>query len=194
MVASPAAWVTAYLAKAVVTSRALPALTALMLPALLASGLLRRTDQHFHLPDGYYGLQSLFLLLGFMALCRVKSIEQLRYDAPGEWGQLLGLDRVPEVRTVREKIALLSKQQQAAVWNAALSQDWMQELPEQTAAFCVDGHVRVYHGEHTTLPRHYVARQKLCLRATTDYWVNALDGRPFFLINKAVDPGLAEAG
>ena len=66
----------------------------------------------------------------------------------------------------------------------------MHELPQQTATFCVDGHVRVYHGEQTTLPRHYVARQKLCLRATTDYWVNALDGRPFFLINQAVDPGL----
>jgi hypothetical protein len=162
----------------------------LAMPALLASGLLRYTDQHFRLPPGYYDRPSLFLLLAFMALCRVKSVEQLRYCAPGEWGKLLGLDRVPEVRTVREKISLLGDQQQAVLWNASLSQDWMQELPQQTATFCVDGHVRVYHGEQTTLPRHYVARQKLCLRATTDYWVNALDGRPFFLINQAVDPGL----
>jgi hypothetical protein len=159
-------------------------------PALLACGLLRHTDQHFHLPPGYYGLKSIFLLLAFMALGRVKSVEQLRYCAPGEWGKLLGLDRVPEVRTLREKVGLLVDQGQAAPWSAVLSQEWMQELPEQTAAFCVDGHVRVYHGEQTDLPRHYVARQKLCLRATTDYWVNALDGRPFFLINKAVDPGL----
>ena len=162
----------------------------LAVPALLASGLLRHTDQHFRLPPGYYDLPSLFLLLAFMALCRVKSVEQLRYCAPGEWGRLLGLDRVPEVRTLREKIGLLGDQQQAALWNASLSQDWMHELPQQTATFCVDGHVRVYHGEQTTLPRHYVARQKLCLCATTDYWVNALDGRPFFLINQAVDPGL----
>jgi transposase-like protein len=162
----------------------------LALPALLACGLLRHTDKRFRLPPGYYGLRSIFLLLAFMALCRLKSVEQLRYCAPGEWGKLLGLDRVPEVRTLRHKIAHLASQEQAAAWNAQLSQDWMQELPEQTAAFCVDGHVRVYHGEQTLLPRHYVARQKLCLRATTDYWVNALDGRPFFLINKAVDPGL----
>jgi len=162
----------------------------LAIPALLASGLLRHTDRHFRLPSGYYDLPSLFLLLAFMALCRVKSVEQLRYCAPGEWGQLLGLDRIPEVRTLREKIGLLGDQQQAALWSAALNQDWMQELPQQTAAFCVDGHVRVYHGEQTALPRHYVARQKLCLRATTDYWVNALDGRPFFLLNQAVDPGL----
>ena len=56
----------------------------------------------------------------------------------------------------------------------------------------VDGHVRVYHGHQTPLPRHYVARQKLCLRATTDYWVNALDGQPFFLLNQAVDPGMLQ--
>jgi hypothetical protein len=50
--------------------------------------------------------------------------------------------------------------------------------------------VRVYHGDQTALPRHYVARERLCLRATTDYWVNAMDGQPFLYVNKEVDPGL----
>jgi hypothetical protein len=54
----------------------------------------------------------------------------------------------------------------------------------------IDSHVRVYNGEQTKLPRHYVARQRLCLRATTDYWVNAMDGQPFFVVNQVVDPGL----
>jgi hypothetical protein len=35
-----------------------------------------------------------------------------------------------------------------------------------------------------------VARERLCLRATTDYWVNAMDGQPFLYVNKEVDPGL----
>lgn len=65
------------------------------LPALLAMGLLKYTEQFFKLPKGYYGLDSLFLLLAFMALTRLKSIESLRYCAPGEWGKLLGLDRIP---------------------------------------------------------------------------------------------------
>jgi predicted nucleic acid-binding Zn-ribbon protein len=52
--------------------------------------------------------------------------------------------------------------------------------------------VRVYHGHQTELPRHYVARQKLCLRATTDYWVNAMDGQAFFVLNQAVDPGMLQ--
>jgi hypothetical protein len=63
------------------------------LPTLLAMGLLKYTDQFFKLPKGYYGLDSLFLLLAFMAFTRLKSIEKLRYCAPGEWGKLLGLER-----------------------------------------------------------------------------------------------------
>jgi hypothetical protein len=52
--------------------------------------------------------------------------------------------------------------------------------------------VRVYNGSQTQLPRHHVARQRLCLRATTDYWVNAMDGQPFFVVNQVVDPGLIQ--
>jgi len=58
--------------------------------------------------------------------------------------------------------------------------------------FYVDGHVRVYNGAQTALARHYVSRQRLCLRATADYWVNALDGQPFFVVTKEVDPGLLQ--
>ena len=164
----------------------------LALPALLAVGLLHQAHKYFQLPKGYYGLESLFLMLAFLALARLPSLEQLRYCAPGEWGKLLGLDRIPEVRTVRKKLALLSEQEQANRWSAELCAQWMGADPEQAAVLYVDGHVRVYHGHQTKLPRHYVARQKLCLRATTDYWVNALDGQPFFLLNQAVDPGLPQ--
>ena len=66
------------------------------LPALLAIGLLDGVERHLQRPKGYYGLDS--LLLAFMALARLPSIEALSYCAPGEWGNLLGLDQVPEVR------------------------------------------------------------------------------------------------
>jgi hypothetical protein len=164
----------------------------LALPALLAVGLLRHTDRHFALPRGYYSLFSIFLLLGFLALARVKSMEKLRYEAPGEWGKLLGLDRVPEVRTLREKVKHLAEHGQPVPWSTALCRDWMAEAPEQAQVCYVDGHVRVYHGEQTELPRHYVSRQRLCLRAAVDYWVNAMDGQPFFVVNQDVDPGLVK--
>ena len=162
------------------------------LPALLAVGLLDGVERHLQLPKGYYGLDSLLLLLAFMGLARLQSVESLRYCAPGEWGKLLGLDRVPEVRTLRAKIGLLAQEDRPAHWNAALCERWMESAPEQAGVLYIDGHVRVYNGSQTQLPRHYVARQRLCLRATTDYWVNAMDGQPFFVVNQVVDPGLIQ--
>lgn len=161
------------------------------LPALLACGLLRHAEPHLQLPQGYYSLPSVLLLLAFMALARVRSVEKLRYYAPGEWGNVLGLDRIPEVRTLREKIALLSANATAVQsWSSVLAKQWMQEDPDSAGTLYVDGHVRVYHGQLTALPRRYVARQRLCLRGTTDYWVNGLDGQPFFVVTKEIDPGL----
>ncbi len=162
----------------------------LALPALLSMGLLKTTTRFFELPKGYYGLESLFLLLAFMSLARLKFIESLRYCSPGEWGNLLGLDRVPEVRTLRNKIRLLSADNRPALWSEALCKEWMNAAPEQAGTLYIDGHTRVYNGYQTKLPRHYVARQKLCLRATSDYWVNAMDGQPFFVVNQVVDPGM----
>jgi hypothetical protein len=161
----------------------------LALPALQAMGLLS-APKYFKLPKGYYGLMSIFLLLAFMALARLKSLERLRYCAPGEWGKLLGLDRVPEVRTMRAKVNHLAEEGQAAQWSADLCKDWMKNSPEQATAYYIDGHVRVYHGDKAHLPKAYVAREKLCLRASTDYWVNAMDGQPFFVVYQDIDPGL----
>jgi Transposase protein len=162
------------------------------LPALLASGLWEQTEEHFQLPQGYYQLVHLFLLVAFLALARVKSLESLRYCAPGEWGKVLGLDRIPEVRTLREKLQLLGQEKKVAAWAAQLSQRWMAEDPQSAGTLYVDGHVRPYHGSAARLPKHYVPRQRLCLRATTDYWVNALDGKPFFVVHQPVDPGLLQ--
>jgi hypothetical protein len=162
------------------------------LPALLAVGLLDSAERFFALPKGYYGLDTLFLLLAFMALARLKTVEALRHCAPGEWGKLLGLDRAPEVRTLRQKIHQLAHDGQPAQWGADLCGQWMAAAPEQAGVLYIDGHVRVYHGGQTQLPRHHVARQKLCLRATVDYWVNAMDGQPFFAVNQAADPGLIQ--
>ncbi len=166
----------------------------LAVPALLAMGLLRHSGELYTLPRGYYGLSSILLLLAMMALARLKSIEQLRYVAPGEWGNLLGLDRIPEVRTLRGKLEILCRQAgNAARWNTELAKEWMGLHPEAEPMFYVDGHVRVYHGDAALLPRHFVPRQKLYLRATADYWVNAMDGQPFFYINRQIDHGLVQA-
>lgn len=163
------------------------------LPALLAMGLLEGAEERLSFQEGYYALDSLLILLAFMVLCRMETVEELRDHAPGEWGRLLGLDRAPEVRTLRGKIHEISQNGNPKEWSAFLCQRWMESGPEQAAALYIDGHVRVYHGEQTALPKHYVAREKLCLRATVDYWVNAMDGQPFIVFNQVVDHGLIKA-
>lgn len=161
------------------------------LPALLVLGLLQHTFQHFSLPAGYYPLEAIFLSIAFLALGRVQSLERLRYEPPGEWGKLLGMDRIPEVKTLRNKIDLLcANPKEVHQWTGTLAKDWMEADPESVGTFYLDGHVRPYSGSLTELPRRYVSRQKLCLRGTTDYWVNAMDGQPFFVVTRAVDPGL----
>jgi len=131
--------------------------------------------------------------LAYMALCRIKTVEQLQYESPGELGKLMGLDGVPEVRCLRKKLSQLSADGAPAEWAALLSTQWLEAAPERTGTLYVDGHVRVYHGRQTELPRRYVARQRLCLRGTTDYWVNDVLGLPFFAVERPIDHGLLEA-
>lgn len=160
------------------------------LPALLANGLLEGAEQLLGKLKGYYRTLPILLLLAFMALSRIKTIEQLRGQAPGEFGKLLGLDRVPEVRCLRRKLDELSADQAAERWAVELSEQWLQGDPQAAGTLYVDGHVRVYHGGQTKLPKKYVSRERLCLRGTLDYWVNDALGRPFFVVEKPIDPGL----
>jgi hypothetical protein len=80
---------------------------------------------------------------------------------------------------------------QAAQWQSRLAQEWMAgSQSDSVGLFYADGHVRVYHGSLTDLPRRYVARERLCLRGTTDYWINGLGGAPFFVLTQPINPGL----
>lgn len=160
--------------------------------ALLSNGLLSGLEQSLGRIRGYYTATQVLLLLAFMGLCRIRTVEQLRGHAPGEMGKLMGLDRVPEVRCLRAKIDDLAGEDGAEKWAAQLSRQWMEDDPERVGTLYVDGHVRVYHGNKNKLPRRYVSRQRLCLRGCTDYWVNDSTGQPFFFVDKAVDPGLIQ--
>jgi hypothetical protein len=162
------------------------------LPALEANGLFRHIQEGLAQLRGYYSTLHVMILLAYMALCRIKTVEQLQYHPPGELGKLLGLDRVPEVRCLRNKLAALSIDDGPKKWAGLLSRDWLKAEPEMAGALYVDGHVRLYHGSQTDLPKRFVSRQRLCLRGTTDYWVNDILGQPFFAVERTIDHGLLE--
>ena len=164
------------------------------LPALLKEGLLAATEVLPPLPKGYYGLNTILLFLAFMTLARVRNPESLRYQPPGERGAILGLDRCPEVKTLRRKIALIANDEAGVrAWQLALARRWQADEPELWATLAVDGHVKVYAGRKGRLPKHFVSRQKLCLPASASYWINALGGKPLLCLHKTLDPKMVAA-
>jgi hypothetical protein len=55
----------------------------------------------------------------------------------------------------------------------------------------VDGHVRVYHGQHA-LPKAHVARMRISLPATSDYWINDSSGDPLFVVTAPANASLVK--
>ena len=165
-----------------------------LLPALLSAGLLKAKDV-YTIPDNhYYGLESILLVLAFMSLSRIKNPEQLEKCRPGEIGRIIGLDRSPEAKCLRNKIKFLADQKQAAEFNRILINEWYKEDPDQNGSFLyVDGHQRIYYGSKANLPVKYISRQKLCLAATTEYWVNDAAGLPVVVVTGELTEKLEQA-
>jgi len=163
------------------------------IPALLASGLLTGIKECFPKLTGYYNRLHIFLLLAYMALTRIKSVNNLQKHSPGELGNLMGLDRVPEVKRLRVKLEQLTRNNEPEKWSSLLSRKWMVDTPELTGVLYVDGHMRIYNGGKTNLPRKFVSRQRLCLPGILDFWVNDILGQPFFLVNRPINKGMIEA-
>jgi hypothetical protein len=154
-----------------------------LLPALLSQGLLKAAEVYSLPASHYYGLGQVMLTLGLMALARIRNPEQLKQCKPGEIGRIIGLDRIPEVSCLREKIQLLGSQKQAQKLNRLLVDDWYSQQGGDDGSFLyIDGHVRIYYGTKANLPSKFVSRQKLCLSATTEYWVNDARGMPVMMV------------
>lgn len=161
----------------------------LSLPSLLSNGLLKY-EKDFYPDHGYYSIANVFITLAFLALLRVKTLAQSSQIPAGELGRTIGLDRIPEVKTLRERIALFCEKCDIDSWGEKLSCDWMKDYPDLSGVLYIDGHVKVYYGEKTKMPKRYVSRLRLCMSGSTDYWVNDHLGQPFFVINKAVNSGM----
>src|SRR5271166_4378597 len=81
----------------------------LALPALADTGLLECARQVYgRLRDGYYGLDTVLTHLVLQALLREPRAEGATRVPPPAMGRVLGLDRAPEVKTIRRKIAELA--------------------------------------------------------------------------------------
>jgi len=102
------------------------------------------------------------------------------------------LDRIPEIKTYRKKIIDLSKNGQSERWIGRLSKEWMDQNSELAGVLYIDGHEDVFYGKKNKLPRHYVSRLRLAMRATTDYWICDKIGQPFFSISKSISGSMID--
>jgi prepilin-type processing-associated H-X9-DG protein len=164
----------------------------LAVPPLVHSGVFECAQQIYgSLGPAFYGLRTSLLTLLLMALWRIKRPEGLKEHSPQELGRVLGLDRAPEVKTLRRKLTRLAGVGRAAQFGQALAQRRIALHGAALGFLYVDGHVRVYHGQHR-LPKAHVARMRLSMPATTDYWVNDATGDPLFVVTAEANAGLVK--
>ena len=145
----------------------------LALPSLLNQGLIEVGQEVYgSLRNAFYGLRSVLLTFSFMALLRIKTPEQLTSWAPGELGLLLGLDRAPEVKRVRFKLAEMGERKLARLFQQRLTERWAAAEPDLLGLLYVDGHVRPYLGRTHKLPKHHVQKRGRPMPGTQDFHVN----------------------
>lgn len=165
----------------------------LAVPMLVASGLFEAAKATFgSLMPAFYGLRTTLLTLELLALLRIKSPENLKEYAPPDLGRLLGLDRAPEVKTLRGKLERLAADGREEAFLKELVNQRVQTRAEALGYLYVDGHVRVYSGE-VDIPKTHVARMRLALPATQDTWVNDAAGDPLFFVTHEAHPQLVSA-
>ncbi len=163
----------------------------LALPALARVGLLEAGRKAYSvLHKGFYGLQSVLLTLSFMAFLRIKTPEQLKRHNPGELGIVLGLDRAPEVKTLRKKLKEIGLRNKAGEFLSFLSKRWVDQDKDVIGFAYIDGHVRPYNGSNHKLPKTHVARRRLCMSATTDFWINDAKCEPLFFVTAEANDSL----
>ena len=164
----------------------------LSMPALLQSGVFECAQQIYgSLGPAFYGLRTSILAMLLMALWRIKRPEGLKEHSPEELGRVLGLDRAPEVKTLRRKLSRLAALGHAAEFGRALAQQRVALRGAAMGFLYIDGHVRVYHGQHR-LPKAHVARMRLPMPGTSDYWVNDATGDPLFVVTAEANAGLVK--
>jgi len=160
----------------------------LALPGVIGEGLLSSAERVYApLKAGFYGLHSILMCLVMMALLRIKTIEGLSAQQPGELGILLGLDRVPEVKTLRRKLGELGDQQRAAKLAAALTERWSRGEPDELGVLYIDGHVTAYTGRKHRLPKTFVQKRRQCQPAATDTWVHNGAAEPLFFVTSPIN-------
>jgi hypothetical protein len=165
----------------------------LAIPLIVASGVLEEARATWKsIGPAFYGLRTTLVTMLLLALLRVKHPENLKEYSPQALGRILGLDRAPEVKTLRRKLARLADEELSESFLERMLKRRIQTNSEAMAFLYIDGHVRVYNG-WIDLPKAHVSRLRLSLPATQDIWVNDAEGQPLMFVTQEAHPQLVGA-
>ena len=163
----------------------------LALPPLAGTGLLDCARQVYgRLRNGFYGLEVMLTVLVFMALLREARAEGATRIPPAALGRVLGLDRAPEVKTIRRKLGELAAAGQAADLQLALARHHAAASPGTLGFLYIDGHTRAYFGKRDIQKMH-LARLKFPGPATEETWVTGSAGDPLLVVMAQPSSSLA---
>ena len=101
----------------------------------------------------------------------------------------MGLDRVPEVKTLRRKLHTLSQLLQGACLLEELARARATGYCQPLRVIYVDGHVEVYTG-HYPIGQVYAASRSRVVKGTTRTWVNLPGAKPLFCVSGEFNEGL----
>jgi len=164
----------------------------LALPVLEDAGLLEAAREVYgQLKNGFYGLAATLLTMVFLALAGEPRAEGATRVPPGALGRVLGLDRAPEVKTIRRKLGELAAAGKAHELVMALARRHAGTRPDALGFLYADGHARAYYGTRQVQKTH-VARLKFPAPATMETWVADGDGHPVFMV--VAEPSESLAG
>ncbi|NMM32416.1 MAG: helix-turn-helix domain-containing protein [Phycicoccus sp.] len=167
----------------------------LALPALAATGLLSCANEVYRLPGGFYGLDTMLVEGVLRALAGEPRAEGATRINPTDLGRVLGLDRAPEVKTIRRKIAQLAQVGAAGELQAAIARHHLSrgdaDVAQVGVVLYVDGHVRAYQGTKR-IGKAHLSRLRFPAPATVETWVAGGDGGPVLVVMS--EPGASLAG
>jgi hypothetical protein len=92
-------------------------------PALAQSGIFSAAQEVYgSIGPAFYGLRTTILAFLLLALLRIKRPEGLKEHRPADLGRLLGLDRAPEVKTLRRKLTDMARFNKAELFGRKLAE------------------------------------------------------------------------
>jgi hypothetical protein len=164
----------------------------LAVPLLVSHGLV---DVFHHvygsLGPAFYGLRTTVVVLFLCALLRIKRPEQLKEYRPEDLGRIIGLDRMPEVKTVRRKYAGLAAWQRGKQLMEELARRRIGKDPQRVAFLYIDGHVREYCGQHR-LAKAKKPQRQVVTRAATDILLHDTELEPLLVVTSEMNAKLTQ--